>query len=111
MKKILLLLFLGLFNLSINAQKVGKSLDITNNFTHSYMEVRFNPNQGYITIYWGDQYGNLRNEELKNLRFKSFAALFEYLESFGWIYYEKFPLIGPDNNFRLVFKREKKSSI
>lgn len=110
MKKVLILISFSLLYIPSNAQYIGKKTDITHNYTHSYIEASFTPYQGGITIYWGDQSGFLRNQQRKIVTFRSFAGLIEYLEKFGWVYFEKFPPYEADNNFRMVFKRETKQS-
>lgn len=108
MKTSILVIGILALSFSTKAQYIGKTLDITHNYKHSYIEAEFEPNTSYIMIYWGNQNGLLKNQDRKNMRFRSYAAFFEYLEQFGWIYIEKFPATDGNNQFRLVFERKKK---
>lgn len=106
MKKALLIIGTLILSIATNAQFIGKKLDITYNYAHSYMEAEFEPNTSYIMIYWGKQNGLLKNQDRKNMKFRSYAAFFEYLEQFGWVYIERFPVVN-SSSVKLVFKRTK----
>ncbi|UTW66399.1 hypothetical protein KFE94_17380 [bacterium SCSIO 12643] len=101
------ILIIGILTLSFStkAQYIGKTLDITHNYDHSYIEAEFEPNTSYIMIYWGNQNGLLKNQDRKNMKFRSYAAFFEYLEQFGWIYMERFPIVN-SSVVKIIFKRE-----
>ncbi len=108
MKTAILSIVLCTFFYSAQAQKFGKTRDITNDFTHKYIEVQYAPGAQQAVIYWGKEDGYIINRNGKKMSFHSHAALFEFLEKRGWRFVTKFSDFGPDKRSRLLFSRVQK---
>lgn len=101
------ILFCGFF-LGANAQKIGKTRDITNDFTHKYIEVQYASGAQQAVIFWGKESGFIMNRNGKKMNFFSHASLFEFLEKRGWTFVTQFSDFGPDKRTRLLFSKVQK---
>ena len=114
MKKGIVLLSFAVFGFcSAKAQIIGDK-DITENYNFKYLEVVVNAGvKTTITASWGyETKGFLMDKNGKKVKLISTAAVFEYLDQFGWKYMDTLIPATMNNGGKstFMFKRKLKKS-